>query len=87
MNSTCNIKPSGDLYLHLLLAALRKNTSQEFLLGKRPMPIIVLLTINWAEELIVPPADLPNLGLLKKRNANIGIMKKNFLRGVLPPSC
>ena len=28
-----------------------------------------ILTLNWAEELIVPPAGLPNLGLIKKHNA------------------
>ena len=42
-NSTCNTKPSGDWYHQLLLAALWKNTSQDVLLGKRPMLIIVLL--------------------------------------------
>ena len=36
-------KPSEDCYHQLLLAALRKNTSQEVLLGKRPMLIIVLI--------------------------------------------
>ena len=46
-----------------------------------------ILTLNQAKEIIVPPAGLPNQGLIKKHNANIGINKKNFLRGVLPVTC
>ena len=29
----------------------------------------IILTLNWAEELIVPRAGLPNQGLIKKHNA------------------
>ena len=28
-----------------------------------------MLTLNWAEELIVPPAGLPKLWLIKEHNA------------------
>ena len=29
----------------------------------------IIFTLNWAEELIMPPVGLPNLGLIKKHNA------------------
>ena len=37
--------------------------------------------------MIMPSACLPNQGIIKKYNANIGITKKNFPRGVLPVTC
>ena len=48
---------------------------------------LFLLTLNWAEEFIVPPAGLPNQGLIKITMQCIDFTKKNFPRGVLPVSC
>ena len=55
----------------MFLAAVRKNTFQEVILGKKvnAYHCTIILTLDWAEELIVPPAGLPNLGLIKKHNA------------------
>jgi hypothetical protein len=43
--------------------------------------VLFLLTLNWAEELIVPPAGVPNQGLLKSTMQNIDYQEE------LPQRC
>ena len=52
----------------------QEETSYEVLPDKKPMLSIVLfiLTLNWAGEMIMPFAGLPNQGLMKNPNVEHG---------------
>ena len=43
--------------------------------------------LNREEELIVPPAGVPNQGLIKNTMLSMAFTKKKFLRGVFHLSC